>query len=157
SRARGPTGAGRIVPWFLEFLSYVTDLAQWSPRNSVAGPGISENQHPRFGLLRFPCPARALLDGRARIPRRDPSTDSPTIHARAVLPARARRAFRARRRRDPERLVRPDARALHGLQRAVRQALAGRPPREGHHQPVTWRLGEAGARGDRRARSRRGH
>ena len=73
----------------------------------------------------------------------------------AFVSARSPPLRRAGRRHAAQRLVRPDARALPGVQRGVREALAGEDRREGHDQAVARRLGQAGARGDRRARSRR--
>ena len=55
-----------------------------------------------------------------------------------------------------QRLVRPDARAVPGVQRGLRQALEGRRPARTSPSAVARRLGQAGARGDRRARGRRG-
>ena len=56
-----------------------------------------------------------------------------------------------------QRLLRPDARALPGLQRRLRQVLEGEDRPERHHQAVARRLRQAGARRDRRPRGRRGH
>ena len=53
-----------------------------------------------------------------------------------------------------QRLLRPDPRALPGVQRRLRRALAGQDRRDGHDQHVAWRLGQAGPRGDRRPRRR---
>ncbi len=56
---------------------------------------------------------------------------------------------------DPQRFLRSDARALPGVQRGLRQALEGEGRRGRGDQAVARRLGQAGARRDRRARGRR--
>ena len=61
------------------------------------------------------------------------------------------------RRHDPaQRVLRPDARALQGLQRGLRRALEGEDRRDRDHPAVARRLRQAGARGDRRPGRRRG-
>ena len=65
-------------------------------------------------------------------------------------------ARRAPRPGAPQRLLRPDPRALPGGQRRLRRAVEGED-RQGRHDPaVARRLGQAGPRGDRRPRGRRG-
>ena len=73
----------------------------------------------------------------------------------ALCPVLAGR--RCCRRHAAQRVVRPDARALPGLQRGLRQALEGQDRRQRHDQAVARRLGQAGALGDRRPGGRRGH
>ena len=63
--------------------------------------------------------------------------------------------LRIRRYDPPQRLLRPDPRALQGVQRGLRRELEGRDRRDRHHPAVAWRLGQAGPRGDRRPRRRR--
>ena len=55
-----------------------------------------------------------------------------------------------------QRFLRSDPRALQGLQQGVRRPLEAGDRRDGHHPAVARRLGQAGARRDRRARRRRG-
>ena len=84
-----------------------------------------------------------------RISRRDSS------RRRAAVLGFAR--ARARRGQAAQRLLRPDARALPGLQRRLRQVLEGED-RAGRHGPaVARRLRQAGALGHRRPRGRRRH
>ena len=57
----------------------------------------------------------------------------------------------------PQRLVRPDARALSRVQRRVREVLEEQDRPDGDHQGLARRLRQPGARGHRRAGSRRRH
>ena len=59
--------------------------------------------------------------------------------------------------RAPQRLLRPDARALQGHQHRLRQALFGRARHRGGDQAVARRVGKPVAGRDRRPRSRRCH
>ncbi len=70
---------------------------------------------------------------------------------------RRERSDRACRQDAAQRFLRPDARTLRRVQRALRQALGGDEGRDGRDPAVARRLGQAGARSDRRARSRRRH
>ena len=76
--------------------------------------------------------------------------------------ARARRGDRAPRAQGgadhhPQRLVRPDARALSRVQRRVRKVLEEQDRPDRDRPGVARRLGQPGPRGHRRARSRRRH
>ena len=79
----------------------------------------------------------------------------------ATAALRARRLFagqRPGRYHAAQRLLRPDARALPGVQRARSPTHWKAADRRGRHDPaVARRLGQAGARGDRRPRGRRRH
>ena len=84
------------------------------------------------------------------------------LHRRTILAATALAASlldaAGVRRHDPaQRLLRPDPRALPGLQRGVRRPLEEGDRRDGDHPAVARRLGQAGPRRDRRPRRRRRH
>ena len=49
----------------------------------------------------------------------------------------------------------PTRELYKAIQRGLRRGLEGEDRRDRHHRAVAWRLGHAGARGDRRARRRR--
>ena len=68
----------------------------------------------------------------------------------SLVPAARGPASRAGGRHPAERVVRPDARVVSGRERRVCGELEveDRPGR--HHQPVAWRIGQAGPRGHRR-------